>query len=89
MNLEFNFDGMQYILGGILVVIGALLVIKSEWFLQNFGTVSWAEEHLGYNGGSRLFYKLIGIIIIFFGFMLVTNLMGAFLQGTIGKIFAP
>lgn len=70
-----------------MVVVGGLLVVKSEWFLQNFGTVAWAEEHLGFNGGSRLFYKLTGIVIIFFGFMVVTNLMGAFLMGTVGKLF--
>ncbi len=78
---------MHYILGLIMIVVGGLLVVKSEWFLQNFGTVAWAEEHLGFNGGSRLFYKLIGIVIIFFGFMVITNLMGAFLMGTVGKLF--
>jgi hypothetical protein len=78
---------MNYIIGAVLVVVGALLVIKSEWFLQNFGTVSWAEQHLGVNGGSRLFYKLIGLLIVIIGFMLITNLFGAFLQGTIGKVF--
>ncbi|MEK9152002.1 MAG: hypothetical protein AAB692_01415 [Patescibacteria group bacterium] len=78
------------IFGGMAAVaFGILLVMKSEWMLQNFGTISWAEQHLGLNGGSRLFYKLIGIVVIMIGFMLATNLFGGFLQGTLGALFRP
>lgn len=68
-------------------VVGLLLILKTEWFIQNFGTSAWAEEHLGYNGGTRLMYKVIGLILIFFGFMAITNLLNDFLLGTVGKIF--
>jgi hypothetical protein len=78
---------MRFLIGIIIVVVGVFLVVKSEWFLQNFGSVAWAEEHLGFNGGTRLFYKLLGIISIFFGFLLITGLFGGFLEGTVGKIF--
>lgn len=78
---------MRYFLGIVLVVVGVVLVIKTEWFYVNFGSIAWAEEHLGTSGGSRLMYKIIGIIFIFFGFLLITNMMNNFLLGTIGKIF--
>lgn len=78
---------MRYFIGIVMSVVGLLLILKTEWFIQNFGTSAWAEEHLGYNGGTRLMYKVIGLILIFFGFMAITNLLNDFLLGTVGKIF--
>lgn len=78
---------MRYFLGALFVGLGALLVIKSEWFYINFGSIEWAERNLGTSGGSRLMYKLIGLVFIFFGFLLITNMMNNFLLGTVGKIF--
>jgi hypothetical protein len=78
---------MRYFVGIILVLVGIFFVLKTEWFIENFGTNAWAEEHLGYNGGTRLMYKLMGIIFIFFGFLAITNLLNGFLLGTLGKIF--
>ncbi len=68
---------------------GTLVVIKSEWFLENFGTIQWAEDKLGTSGGTRLFYKLIGIVIILVGIMAATNMLGGFLLGTVGRLFLP
>ncbi len=78
---------MRYFIGIVMVIVGVFLILKTEWFIQNFGTNAWAEEHLGYNGGTRLMYKIIGIVFIFFGFLAVTNMIGGFLTGTVGKIF--
>lgn len=77
---------MKIFLGFLVAAGGALLVIKTEWFLQNFGTIDWAEQKLGTNGGSRLAYKLIGIIAIFFGFLLISGMFNGFLTGTVGKV---
>ncbi|MEY4744197.1 MAG: hypothetical protein RL272_142 [Candidatus Parcubacteria bacterium] len=78
------------IIGGLaLVFIGCLFVIKTEWFLQNFGQIAWAEEHLGLDGGSRLFYKLLGIIIVLVGIMMATGMLGPALIGTVGRLFVP
>ncbi len=79
---------MRYFIGILMVAAGVFLVIKTEWFIQNFGTNAWAEEHMGYNGGTRLMYKLIGVAFIFFGFLAITNMVQGFLVGTVGKIFA-
>ncbi|MEK7213074.1 MAG: hypothetical protein AAB678_01375 [Patescibacteria group bacterium] len=78
---------MRYIVGALLVLVGAVMVVKSEWFYQNFGSISWAEENLGTSGGSRLMYKLIGLILIFVGMMLITGMMQGFLMATIGRLF--
>lgn len=77
----------RVIIGIIIAAIGFILVWKSEWFHQNFGRIQWAEEHMGSSGGSRLMYKLIGIAIIFIGFITVTNLHKQFLNATLGKLF--
>jgi hypothetical protein len=77
----------RVIVGLLFAIAGALMVIKSEWFYQNFGSISWAEEHLGSSGGSRFMYKLIGIAFIFIGFTLVTNMFNAILMATIGRLY--
>lgn len=78
---------MRYFIGIVLVLIGVALVLKTEWFIQNFGSNAWAEEKFGTAGGGRLLYKLIGIAFIFFGFLAITNMIDGFLMGTLGKIF--
>ena len=77
---------MHYLIGLGIALIGIALVIKSQWFFENFGTISWAEEHLGSSGGSRLLYKLIGLAFIFIGFLIITNLFSDFLAGTVGRL---
>ena len=78
---------MKYIIGILVIVVGCILVIKSEWFVQNFGTSSWAEEHLGTSGGTRLMYKLIGIAAIVLAMMGMTGMLGEVIIGTFGKLF--
>lgn len=77
---------MRYFIGICLVLIGVALVLKAEWFLQNFGTNAWAEDKLGTSGGTRLMYKLLGIISIFLGFLTITNMIQGFLLGTVGRL---
>lgn len=67
------------------IPFGAIFILKTEWFVQNFGKVAWAEEHLGYEGGTRLFYKLLGVIIILISLFGFTG----GIQGVILTIFAP
>lgn len=64
--------------------IGVFMVIKTRMILDFFGTWDWAEAKL--NGGSNLFYKLIGIVAIFLGFLYATNLWNAFLAATLGSL---
>ncbi|MDD5251785.1 MAG: hypothetical protein PHT12_04090 [Patescibacteria group bacterium] len=77
-------------IGGLVMAgVGVLLVLKSEWFYENFGAIEWAEQNLGSSGGSRLFYKLIGIGVIFIGFIVATGMFGGFIQGTLVKWLVP
>ena len=76
---------MKIILGLIVIAIGFLLIWKSDWIVNNFGRVDWAEKHLGYDGGTRLLWKLIGLGII----ILAMLYMFGFIGGIIGAIFSP
>jgi len=78
---------MKYLVASLAIAIGAILVIKTEWFIQNFGTSSWAEEHMGTSGGTRLFYKLVGIAIILISFLGISGLLGDMVLGFFGKMF--
>jgi hypothetical protein len=55
---------MKYVICIILMIIGIMITIKSEWVYQAFGRVGWFEDKLGLYGGSRLFYKFFGIIVV-------------------------
>lgn len=75
-----------FILGLIFVAIGFIFVWKTEWFLNNFGRIGFAEEHLGTEGGSRLVYNLIGILMIIFGVMYGLNLTEPILRAFVKLI---
>lgn len=76
---------MKYVLGIIAIVIGFLIVWKADWMMENFGRIGWADEHLGAEGGTRLFYKLIGLAIIILAFFFMFGIGQAILRA----IFAP
>lgn len=78
---------MRFILGPLAIALGIILIIKTEWFIENFGTSAWAEEKMGSNGGTRLLYKLIGLGIIFFAMLAITGLLEGAVLGTFGKLF--
>lgn len=63
----------QIILGIIITAAGAGMVIKTEWLINNFGRLAWFEEKLGAEGGTRLGYKLIGLLAIFIGIIVMTG----------------
>jgi len=72
---------------GILITItGFMIVWKSEKVLGFFGKSAWAEKYLRYEGGSHLFYKLIGVIVILAGLFLISNIWQDIMEG-IAKIF--
>ena len=63
----------QIIWGAVIIAAGAYLVIKTEWFINNFGRIAWFEEKLGSDGGSRLGYKLVGMTILILGIIIITG----------------
>ena len=76
----------QILIGIAIVGVGVFFVMKTPIVLDFFGGVPWAEEHLG---GSRLFYKLLGIVFIILGFIVATDMWDALLNATLGSVFAP
>lgn len=77
---------MKYFIGLLFIAVGIWMVMKTEWILQNVGSNAWAEANLGTNGGSRLLYKLIGMALIFIGFVVVTNMYEGFMMAIFGKL---
>jgi len=75
---------MRYLIGLIVVALGAVLIIKTEWALAMFGRVDWAEQHLGTEGGTRIFFKLIGILLILGAFMALTGILESIFSGIFG-----
>ena len=76
------------ILAGLAVAAAGIgLVLKSQAIINFLGPLEWAEAKLGY-GGTNIVYKLAGVVIVFIGFMVSTNLWNAFLQATIGSLFS-
>jgi len=71
---------MQIILGILITALGAFMVIRTDLILQTFGRVSWFEENLGSEGGSRLGYKLLGLLILFFGIIMMTGSGDSFMS---------
>lgn len=69
-----------------MAIVGTAIVLKTEWIIANFGASAWAEEKFGTSGGSRIMWKVIGIILIFFGFLVITNMIQGFLEGTVGRL---
>lgn len=77
---------MKYIIGILVMVVGALLVIKTEWFIENFGRSEWAEQKLG-GGGTHLFYKLLGVTGIILALLGMTGALGEIIISIFGSLF--
>jgi hypothetical protein len=74
---------VNYIVTGFAIVLGFLLVLKTEWFVQTLGASAWAEQHMG----TRLYYKLIGVLFIVGSILLVTGALGDFFLSFFGHLF--
>lgn len=77
---------MKFILGSIVIIVGALMVIKHTWFVNSFGRSAWAEQHLG-SGGTYLMYKLLGVVIIILSLMSMTGLTEKLILAIFGSLF--
>ncbi|MFA6486308.1 MAG: hypothetical protein WCT40_03000 [Candidatus Magasanikbacteria bacterium] len=77
---------MQYFIGIVAVLAGVSLILKTEWYVANFGASAWAERTFGTEGGTRIMYKLIGLAFIFIGFLALTNMWEGFLMATVGRL---
>ncbi len=71
---------MHIILGMVMMIAGGIVTIKSEKMLEFFGRSEFFESKLGTAGGSRLGYKLVGVIIFFLGVLVTTGLIQGFME---------
>lgn len=76
-----------YIVALLAILFGTLIIIKTEWIVENFGSSGWAEEHMGTSGGTRMLYKLVGLAIIVLALMGATGLLGRVIIGVFGRLF--
>jgi len=67
------------------MVVGFLMVKKTDVVLSWFGRVPFAEDKFG-QGGSRFFYKLLGIAITFIGIFVATNVISGILEDLAGLL---
>jgi hypothetical protein len=74
----------RILLGAVVIGVGFVCVWKTEIPYSMIGPIEFAERN--FSGGSRLFYKLMGIFIIFIGALILTGQENGFLDATLGKI---
>ncbi|NTU99000.1 hypothetical protein HGA64_03270 [Candidatus Falkowbacteria bacterium] len=77
---------MRIFLGLLVAVIGIAMVIKTEFLVNNFGRIPFFDKYLGSEGGTRLGYKLIGILVGFIGILLATNLFNNFMEWVLSPL---
>jgi len=77
----------RIIIGIVGTIIGSIMVIRSEWLLSFFGRIDWAEIHLGSEGGTRVFYKLLGLIVIIVSLLIMTGMIEGVLLAIFGPLF--
>ncbi len=66
-------------LGLIVMTIGFFMVSKSGVFIKWFGRIPFAEDKFG-AGGTYFFYKLLGILFVFIGAGIATNVVTSWLE---------
>ena len=81
--------------GLIITAAGAGIVIYTESVFSAFGSMDWAEEWIPFYGGSRMSYKLLGILFIIkiesqiiIGLMMITGLLGSVVMWLFGGLFS-
>ena len=77
---------MTWFIGLLVIGVGSLLVIKTQWIYDFTGPIDWAEQHLGTEGGTRLFIKLIGVLMIIGTFLAITGILGGWVSSIFGSI---
>jgi len=75
----------RILLGMGIAGLGFIMVLRTRWFIDFFGYFDYMDQKLG-PGGTNLFYKLLGTLVCFIGFMVSTNLWDAFVASMLGSV---
>lgn len=77
---------LRILLGIIMSGVGYTMVRYTDFYMSMIGRIAFAERN--FTGGSRFFYKLVGLGVILMGIIVTTNLwdllIGSFLRGIFG-----
>lgn len=76
----------RILLSLVIILAGFGFSLKAEWLYVQFGKVGFAEKYFRLAGGTRLFYRLLGVFMVFFGFLVMTNLHGEFLSWVLSPL---
>jgi hypothetical protein len=76
----------RILIGLAIVAVAAMMVIRTQWFMGIVGRIPWAETHLG-GGGSRALLKIIGVVLIFVGFLVIFNMWEGVIIWILGPLF--
>ncbi|MBU1126412.1 hypothetical protein KJ758_02255 [Patescibacteria group bacterium] len=79
---------LRVIIGIVVLLVGASMVYKTPWYLGILGRVYWAERNFG-SGGTRTFYKLMGVGVSIIGMIVIADLWEQIIGGFIINIFTP
>ncbi len=75
---------MRYVVSLLVIAFAVSLVIKTEFYYGLTGAMDWPETHIG-PGGTRVFLKIIGLILIFGALFYMTGS----LEGLGRAVFTP
>jgi len=76
---------MKYFWSLLAIIVGFLLVKYSHNIVNSFGYVDSAEKWLGTYGGTKLMWKLIGLLLIIGALLVISGLM----NNVLFTIFSP
>jgi hypothetical protein len=76
----------RILLGLVGIAAGIAMVMKTESLVGAFGRIDFFDRHLGTEGGTRLGYKLIGLLVIFISILIATNMIGGFMTWLLGPL---
>jgi len=65
---------VRILIGVVVIVVGFFIVWKPRFFFDFLGHQMWAEKLLGVHEDEAAF-KIIGIIVIFIGALIATDLI--------------
>ena len=77
---------MKYFYAFLVIIFGFLLVRYSNWLVNNFGYIDSAEHYLGTYGGTRLIWKLIGVLFIVGALLVISGIMNNILISIFGRL---
>ena len=63
------------------------MTLKSEWFLNIIGKISSIERYLGTFGGSRLFYQMLGVLIVALSTLYMVGALSGIVEAIIMGLF--